>query len=128
MAVLKDVEEPHSTVTELISQIEEWRGHDIGLHLIDEGLFSEWLPRFFYFSDYSTMRGKVSLPDLKAKEAAGTLDESDKTFLSLLETVDADLSDFEQVDFELSPASSRARRTASPMTHSPTGGRTPACG
>lgn len=99
LAALKSVDEPHSTVTELISQIEQWRGEDIGLHLSDEYL-SEWLPRFFYFSDYSTMRGKVSLPDLKAKEAAGALDESDKTFLSLLETVDADLSDFEQVDFE----------------------------
>ena len=99
LAALTAVEEPHSTVTDLISQIEGWRANSIVSHLIDEYL-SPRLPRFFYFSDYSTMRGKVSLPDLMAKEAAGTLDESDKTFLSLLHTVDADLSDFEQVNFE----------------------------
>lgn len=96
---LRAVDEPHSTVAELITEIEGWRQEDIELHLIDCYL-SCWLPRFFYFSDYSTMKGKVSLPDLKTKEAAGTLDESDRTFLALLETVDADLSDFEQVDFE----------------------------
>lgn len=99
LTALKAVAEPHSSVTELVAEIEGWRGQSIVLHLIDQYL-SEWLPRFFYFSDYSTMKGKVSLPYLKRKEASGELDESDRTFLSLLETVDADLSDFEKVDFE----------------------------
>lgn len=93
------MEEPHSTVTELLSTVTGWREQDLTLHILSTYV-AEWLPRFFYFSDYSTMKGKVSLPDIKAKESAGTLDESDKTFLSLLETVDADLSDFEKVDFE----------------------------
>ena len=99
LSALKAIEEPHSTVTEMVTKLEAWRSRSLSLHVIDDYL-SEWLPRFFYFSDYSTMKGKVSLPDLKAKEASNTLDESDKTFLSLLETVDADLSDFEKVDFE----------------------------
>lgn len=99
IAALKAVDEPHSSVTELLATLGAWRNESLRLHLIDE-YFAKWLPRFFYFSDYSTMRGRVSLPDLKAKEAAETLDESDKTFLSLLETVEADLNDFEQVDFE----------------------------
>jgi hypothetical protein len=99
LAALRAVAEPHSTVTDLIERIEKWRDGDLDLYLIDTYV-NKWLPRFFYFSDYSTMKGRVSLPNIKAKEAAGQLDESDKTFLSLLETVDADLSDFEKIDFE----------------------------
>lgn len=99
VAALKAVEEPHSSVTELLAKVDVWRDHSLSHHLIDAYL-GEWLPKFFYFSDYSTMNGKVSLPHLRAKEQNGTLEESDKTFLSLLETVDADLGDFEQVDFE----------------------------
>lgn len=98
-AALEAVSEPHSSVAELLEQVSGWRETKLSLHILHTYL-TKWLPRFFYFSDYSTMKGKVSLPHLKAKEAAESLDESDKTFLSLLETVDADLTDFEQVDFE----------------------------
>ncbi|WP_328321809.1 AAA family ATPase [Kribbella sp. NBC_00382] len=99
IAALRAVDEPHSSVTDLLEEVTGWREQTLSLHILKTYL-APWLPRFFYFSDYSTMKGRVSLPDLKAKEAAGTLSESDKTFLSLLETVDADLGDFEQVDFE----------------------------
>jgi len=44
--------------------------------------------------------GRVSLPHIQQREAAGTLEESEKTFLALLATVDADLSDFETQNFE----------------------------
>jgi hypothetical protein len=90
---------PHSSVVELIARLEAWHEASLGVYLVDRYL-DHWLPRFFYFSDYSTMRGRVSLPDLKAKETADHLDEADRTFLSLLQTVDADLGDFEEVDFE----------------------------
>jgi hypothetical protein len=97
--VLRAIEEPHSSVTDLIARIEAWREQSLGVYLVDSYL-EKWLPRFFYFSDYSTMRGRVSLPDLKEKEASGFADEADGTFLSLLQTVNADLSDFDMVDFE----------------------------
>jgi AAA ATPase-like protein/putative AbiEii toxin of type IV toxin-antitoxin system len=96
---LRAIEEPHPSVGELIARLDSWRDQSIGVYLVDNYL-DGWLPRFFYFSDYSTMRGRVSLPDIRAKEAAGLLDEADRTFLSLLQTVDADLSDFEDGDFE----------------------------
>lgn len=99
LGVLKAIGEPHSSVTDLIARIESWREPSLAVYLLDR-YFEEWLPRFFYFSDYSTMRGRVSLPDLQAKEASGLADEADKTFLSLLKTANADLSDFEVVDFE----------------------------
>lgn len=97
--VLRAIEEPHSSVTDLIARIEAWREPSLGGYLVDSYL-DKWLPRFFYFSDYSTMRGRVSLPDLKEKGASGFADEADRTFLSLLQTVNADLSDFDVVDFE----------------------------
>jgi hypothetical protein len=99
IAALTAVVGPHVSVTELISRLGTWRDHSLGVYLVDNYL-DGWLPRFFYFSDYSTMRGRVSLPDLKAKEAAGLTDEADQTFLSLLQTVDADLTEFEELDFE----------------------------
>jgi energy-coupling factor transporter ATP-binding protein EcfA2 len=99
VSALRAVEEPHSSVTDLIARIESWREQSLTAYLVDN-YFETWLPRFFYFSEYSTMRGRASLPDLKAKEASGLADEADRTFLSLLQTANADLSDFEVVDFE----------------------------
>jgi predicted ATPase len=99
LAGLKEVPEPHSTVTELIDEIEGWRDQRFALHLIDT-YFSPWLPRFFYFDDYNVMKGKVSLPHLKARKAADTLDPSEETFLALLSTVEAELDDLENTDYE----------------------------
>ena len=98
-AALEAVAEPTSAVTTLSARIAAWRKESLTLHLID-AYWDRWLPVFFYFDDYSTMRGRVSMPHIKAKEAAGTLEESEKTFLALLATVDADLSDFETANFE----------------------------
>lgn len=96
---LRTIEAPHSSVTDLIARIESWREQSLAAYLLDN-YFEVWLPRFFYFSEYSTMRGRVSLPDLRAKEASGLADEADMTFLSLLQTANADLSAFEVADFE----------------------------
>lgn len=96
---LRAIEQPHSSVTDLIARVESWRQPSLAVYLVDSYL-DHWLPRFFYFSEYSTMRGRVSLPDLKAKETAGLADEADLTFLSLLRTVNADLGDFDVMDFE----------------------------
>jgi len=99
MTALKAVQNPDPSVSEMIARIESWREQSIGVYLVDTYL-EVWLPRFFYFSDYSTMRGRVSLPDLRAKQASGFADEADLTFLSLLQTANADLGDFDVVDFE----------------------------
>ena len=99
MSALTAISDPHASVSDLIARLESWHDLSLGVYLVDNYL-DQWLPKFFYFSDYSTMRGRVSLPDIKAKEASGHLDEADKTFLSLMRTVDADLTDFEEGDFE----------------------------
>ena len=98
-AALGAVTEPPSAVTALLARIDGWRDGSLGKYLIDT-YWTRWLPVFFYFDDYSTMRGRVSMPYIRSREAAGTLEESEKTFLALLATVDSDLSDFETLDFE----------------------------
>jgi len=98
-AALAAVAEPTAAVTALASRLAGWREGTLGHYLIDT-YWSPWLPVFFYFDDYSTMRGRVSLPHIKAREKAGTLEESERTFLALLATVDADLADFETANFE----------------------------
>jgi len=99
LGALRAIEGPDPSAAELIARLESWREPSIGVYLVDNYL-EAWLPRFFYFSDYSTMRGRVSLPDLRAKDSSGFADEADKTFLALLRTANADLADFDVVDFE----------------------------
>lgn len=98
-AALDAVAEPTSAVTALSERLGSWRDGSLGKYLIDQ-YWHRWLPVFFYFDDYSTMHGRVSLPHIKQREAGNTLEESEKTFLALLATVDADLSDFETQNFE----------------------------
>jgi hypothetical protein len=61
------------------------------LAVIDEYL-STWLPKFFYFDDYSTMPGRVGLEKLRAKIAAGgDLTEGERAFLAFLAMGGTDL-------------------------------------
>jgi predicted ATPase len=99
MSALQAIREPHASVSELMTWIRSWREPSLSAFLIDT-YFEAWLPRFFYFSEYSIMRGRVSLPDLLAKHESGLADEADRTFLSLLRTANSDLSDFDLDDFE----------------------------
>jgi hypothetical protein len=56
-----------------------------------------WLPKFVYFDNYSTMRGKISISDLKVRSASGGhLDDADRTFLSLLTLTGVSLEDLEK--------------------------------
>jgi len=71
-----------------------------------------WLPKFVYFDNYSTMKGKISISDLKKRTSEGSqLDDADRTFMSLLtlsgvsiEDLEEDLS-YEDIKVELESAS-----------------------
>ena len=60
------------------------------------------LPVFVYFDDYSAMRGRISIPAIRRRrEAGGQLDDADRTFISLISLVGADLADLEsQTNYE----------------------------
>ena len=61
-----------------------------------------FLPLFVYFDDYSAMRGRISIQDLRRlRDGEGPLDDADRTFLALLSLVSAELEDFEdQTNYE----------------------------
>ena len=65
------------------------------------GHLKRMLPVFVYFDDYSAMRGRISIPALRRRSTAGELDDADRTFLSLISLVGADLDDLEsQTNYE----------------------------
>lgn len=68
---------------------------------VEDVLYS-LLPKFVYFDEYSTMNGRISIQDmLRRVEANEDLDESDRTFMSLLSLVGADLDDLQtQTNYE----------------------------
>ena len=79
---------------------------------IQSEFLERWLPKFVYFDNYSTMRGKISINDLKTRTLTeGALDDADRTFMSLLtlsgvslEDLEEDLS-YEDIKVELESAS-----------------------
>ncbi len=85
------------SVTAFLGTMAEWRDENVVLHLIDSYL-KGWVPKFFYFDDYSIMKGRVSMPYLRERKDAGQLDEADQAFLSLLTMVGAVPEDFENAN------------------------------
>jgi hypothetical protein len=67
-------------------------------HQITGDYFGRFLPRFFYFDDYSVMKGNVVLGELKQRRDDSELTDADRAFLALLDMVGADLDDFEDQD------------------------------
>ena len=88
-------------VGRLITQLYE-RFSDKSVRETVEEILAAMLPKFVYFDEYSTMRGRISIQDLSRRAEAGEdLDESDRTFMSLIALVGADLDDLQhQTNYE----------------------------
>jgi hypothetical protein len=70
---------------ELLALLNRWRG-SIWSGVVN--VLKARLPRFFYFDDYSVMRGMVSLDDLIRRiDEGGAIDGSEKPFLALLDLI-----------------------------------------
>ncbi|MEC7733262.1 MAG: AAA family ATPase [Chloroflexota bacterium] len=64
---------------------------------IAEQFLERWLPKFVYFDNYSLMRVKISINELRERsENGGPLDDADRTFLSLLTLSGVSLEDLEK--------------------------------
>ena len=64
---------------------------------ISEQFLEKWLPKFVYFDNYSVMRGKISINELRQRtENGGPVDDADRTFLSLLTLSGVSLEDLEK--------------------------------
>ena len=84
-------------ITSIYDQFSERSSRDI----VESALYSK-MPKFVYFDEYSTMHGRISIQDMLKRVAAGEdLSESDRTFMSLLALVGADLDDLQnQTNYE----------------------------
>ena len=84
-------------ITSIYDQFSDRSARDV----VEEVLYSI-MPKFVYFDEYSTMHGRISIQDmLRRVEAGEDLSESDRTFMSLLSLVGADLDDLQnQTNYE----------------------------
>lgn len=89
------------SVGRLITSIYEQFSERTPKDIVEDILYS-MMPKFVYFDEYSTMHGRISIQDmLKRVEAGEELSESDRTFMSLLALVGADLDDLQnQTNYE----------------------------
>lgn len=74
---------------------------EVRKRIIEEHL-ERYMPRFVYFDDFSTMRGRISIQDIRQRrENGGPLDDADRTFLSLIDLAGAEMEDLEnQLNYE----------------------------
>jgi hypothetical protein len=91
-AGLGEVADKVPQAAELVAQMDTWDADPDRL-FIDK--MARFVPKFFYFDDYSIMRGRVSVADLIRRRDADELEEDDRTFLAFLRFVGAELEQFQ---------------------------------
>ncbi len=92
--ILSALPKPSARSMELLERITAWPSQQASLHLIDEHL-STMLPKFVYFDDYSTMPGKVSIPDLIESRDRGDMDRGTRSLIALLSLIRGNPEDFD---------------------------------
>jgi predicted ATP-dependent endonuclease of OLD family len=91
---LSKIEAPSTAVQKLKKELDKIS--DKGLSSSIWAVILESLPEFFYFDEYSTLPGEVSLAKLKEAEANGTTSENLLTALALLKLVGSKADEFLQ--------------------------------
>ena len=111
IGVLEALDVKPVAVGRLITNLYKQFSQQSARQKVEEFLHSA-LPKFVYFDEYSTMRGRISIQDIcRRVEAGEEVDESDRTFMSLLALVGADPLDlasetnYEYLKAELESAS-----------------------
>ena len=101
LSMLEALDVKPVAVGRLITQMYERFGEKSAREVVEEALFV-MMPKFVYFDEYSTMRGRISIQDMSRRVQAGDeFDESDRTFMSLISLVGADLEDLQrQTNYE----------------------------
>ena len=98
---LQSLEVKPTSVQSLLAELPVRFRTDVRQQIINDYLEKN-IPRFVYFDDYSAMLGRISIEDLRRRaNGNGHLDDADRTFLSLLSLVGAELEDMEnQTSYE----------------------------
>jgi predicted ATP-dependent endonuclease of OLD family len=70
----------------LQQKVSEWSRNSIWHGVVS--ILRKRVPRFFYFDDYSVMRGRISLDDLIRRQTeGGTIEDHERPFLALLSLI-----------------------------------------
>ncbi len=95
---LQSIETANDAVDSLLNRLPET---DLRQQIVLDHLES-YLPVFVYFDNYSTMRGRISIEDIKKRMSnPSEIDDADRTFMALLSMVGSDLDDLEhETNFE----------------------------
>ena len=98
---LEALEDKPASVQMLLAEVPLRTRVNIRQQIVEDYL-EKFLPHFVYFDDYSTMRGRISIEDLRQRrDGGGPLDAADRTFLSLLSLPGVELEDLEdQTNYE----------------------------
>ena len=95
VARLETLEIKPASVQMLIAEVPVRSAIDVRQRIIEDYL-EKMMPRFVYFDDYSTMRGRISIEDLRQRrDGFAPMDDADRTFLSLLSLPGVELEDLE---------------------------------
>ena len=100
-ARLESLEARPPNAQQLLDQLQRRFETGVKQQIIENHL-NRYLPVFVYFDNYSGMRGRISIQDIKRKSLNQEgVDEADRIFLALLNLVGADLGDLEsETDYE----------------------------
>ena len=95
---LQSIETTNPAVDALMDRLP---GNDLRQQVVLDHL-EQYLPVLVYFDNYSTMRGRISIEDIKQRRSIPEeLDDSDRTFLALLSMVGSSLDELEhETNFE----------------------------
>jgi hypothetical protein len=95
---LQSIETTNPAVDELMDRLPE---NDLRQQVVLDHL-EQYLPVLVYFDNYSTMRGRISIEDIKQRRSTPEeLDDADRTFLALLSMVGSSLDELEhETNFE----------------------------
>ncbi|MBH0053617.1 AAA family ATPase [Salinibacterium sp. SWN139] len=92
LEILVPIEAPAAPIAAAIATIKGWRGEDLVSAIISA--LAQRRPKFVYFSDYDTMPGKVSIPDLIRKRDEDEASRGELGVMSLLSMAGVTLEDF----------------------------------
>ena len=95
---LQSIETKNPAVDALMERLPE---NDLRQQVVLDHL-ENYLPVLVYFDNYSTMRGRISIEDIKNRRSTPEeLDDADRTFMALLSMVGSSLDDLEhETNFE----------------------------
>jgi len=94
LEMLEGLPDAPPSVSTLITELSKYKTITVKQQIIDEYL-TRYLPKFVYFDEYSSMEGRIAISNLKSKLENKQLEDSDRTFLSLLSLAGMTLNDLE---------------------------------